>query len=92
MNKECITKTKDFIDGVYREFVEIVKDEDIDYRSGASAFRRELILALAREEKKGGEQKDKDKKKHFTSDDHSVKTFLGDSTNEFRKILNEGKL
>lgn len=96
MNQECINQTRDFIEGVYTEFIDLMKDEEIDYRSGASAFRRELILALARDEKKGDKpkenKKDKDKKKHFTSDDHSVKTFLGDSTNEFRKILNEGKL
>lgn len=110
MNQECINQTRDFVEGVYTEFIDLMKDEEIDYRSGASAFRRELILALAREEKRGDKPKDKpkdkdkksdkqkdkhkgkDKKTHFTSDEHSVKRFLGDSTDGFRKILNEGKL
>lgn len=93
MNQECINQTRDFIEGVYTEFIDMMKDEEIDYRSGASAFRRELILALAREEKKGEKSKDKvkEKKKTVTSDEHSVKKFLGDSTDGFRKILSEGK-
>lgn len=108
MKQECITQTRDFIEGVYAEFIDLMKDEDVDYRSGASAFRRELILALAREEKptehQKNKKKDKDKKreekkdakkeknKSFTSREHTVKKFLGESTEGFKKILSDGKI
>lgn len=119
MKKECIEHIKDFIEKVYREHIDMIKDEDVDYRSGVSAFRRELILALAKEEKKYDseqnetnqkeekeskkkehkhkdnkheKQKNEEKKTKFTSDDHSVKKFLGNTTEGFRSILRDGKI
>jgi hypothetical protein len=93
----------------------MIGNEDVDYRAGVTSFRRELILALAKEEKrndkkdekkKDKEKKDKTQKKNkayetdgkgnppmrITSDDHSVKKFIGDSTEGYRAILRDGKV
>jgi len=119
MKQECIEQTRDFIENVYREYLDMIKDEDVDYRTGVTSFRRELILALAKEEKrydkkdqkKNDKKKDKDKKNKddkkqrayendgkykppmkITSDEHSVKKFISDSTEGFRAILRDGKV